>query len=100
MDFLLVVKRSDTHFLNDFFLKMREVLEVSIFSLALNDILLDLLAIEVHHVHRHVSYHLVIITVSTFTIKNIFLEHLMLPNNLNTQSCFFVISNSSVVVDS
>jgi len=44
---------------------MGEVFEISVLSLALNNVLLDLLGIEAHHFHRHVFYHLVVVTVST-----------------------------------
>jgi len=79
---------------------MREVFEISIFCLALDDVLLDLLGIKVHHFHCHVSHHLVFCTVSTFLTKSIILEHLMLPNNLDAKCGFFVISDSSVVKNS
>ena len=79
---------------------MGEVLKISVLSLALNNVLPDLLGIKVHHLHRHVSNCLLIFTVSSVITKYVILEHLVLPNNLDAQSCLFVVSNSSVIEDS
>jgi len=83
LNFLLVVQRPYTHFLKNFFLKMGEVLKISVLSLALNNVLPDLLGIKVHHLHRHVSNCLLIFTVSSVITKYVILEHLVLPNNLD-----------------